>query len=119
MPTEPEARAKEKRRKARKARKAGESARKRKRRLRKNIPIVVEQKTVTAEQLPEGYTLDDFRKLGVPGRGNPIALEVTRTAGAIRGWHSPIAEAVNEPLTPSGNSGALGRPRAVAGALPP
>jgi transposase len=61
MPTEPEARVKEKRRKARKA---GESERKRKRALRKNIPVVVEEKTITAEQLPEGYTLDDFRKLG-------------------------------------------------------
>lgn len=61
MPTEPEARAKEKRRKARKA---GEAERKRKRTLRKNIPIVVEHKTVSPEQLPEGYTLDDFRKLG-------------------------------------------------------
>jgi transposase len=61
MPTELEARAKEKRRKSRKA---GESERKRKRGLRKNIPVVVEEKSVTAEQLPEGYTLDDFRKLG-------------------------------------------------------
>jgi len=61
MPTEPEARAKEKRRKSRKS---GEPERKRKRGLRKNIPVVVEEKTVTAEQLPEGYTLEDFRKLG-------------------------------------------------------
>jgi transposase len=61
MPTEPEARAKEKRRKARKA---GESERQRKRGLRKGIPVVIEHKTVTPEQLPDGYTLDDFRKLG-------------------------------------------------------
>ena len=61
MPTEPEARAKEKRRKARKA---GEAERQRKRGLRKNIPIVVEHKTVLPNQLPEGYTLEDFRKLG-------------------------------------------------------
>jgi len=61
MPTEPEARAKEKRRKARRA---GEPERQRKRTLRKNIPIVVEHKTVSPDQLPEGYTLDDFRKLG-------------------------------------------------------
>jgi len=61
MPSEPEARAKEKRRKARKA---GEPERQRKRTLRKNIPIVVEHKTVSPDQLPEGYTLDDFRKLG-------------------------------------------------------
>jgi len=61
MPTDPKARAKEKRRKARKA---GEPERKRRRKLRKNIPVVVENKLVSAEQLPEGYTLDDFRKLG-------------------------------------------------------
>ena len=61
MPTEPEARAKEKRRKSRKS---GEPERQRKRGLRKNIPVVLEEKTITAEQLPHGYTLDDFRKLG-------------------------------------------------------
>jgi transposase len=61
MPTEPKARAKEKRRKARKA---GEAERARKRGLRKNIPVVLEHKTVTPSQLPDGYTLDDFRKLG-------------------------------------------------------
>lgn len=61
MPTEPEARAKEKRRKSRKA---GEAQRKAKRGLRKDLPVVVEEKSVTAEQLPEGYTLEDFRKLG-------------------------------------------------------
>jgi transposase len=61
MPTEPEARAKEKRRKARSA---GDAERQRKRGLRKNIPIVVEQRAVLPSQLPEGYTLEDFRKLG-------------------------------------------------------
>ena len=61
MPTEPEARAKEKRRKARKA---GEAERQRKRVLRKGIPVVVEHKTVTPDQLPDGYTQEDFRKLG-------------------------------------------------------
>lgn len=61
MPTEPEARAKEKRRKSRKS---GESERQRKRGLRKDIPVVLEDKSITAEQLPDGYTLDDFRKLG-------------------------------------------------------
>src|SRR5512142_372361 len=61
MPEEPEARAKEKRRKSRKA---GEAKRKGKRGLRKGLPVIVEEKSVTAEQLPEGYTLEDFRKLG-------------------------------------------------------
>jgi transposase len=61
MPTDPEARAKEKRRKSRKA---GEAQRKDKRGLRKGLPVVLQDKSVTAEQLPEGYTLEDFRKLG-------------------------------------------------------
>ena len=61
MPTEPAERVKEKRRKARKA---GEAERQRKRRLRKNIPVVVAHKTVVPSQLPDGYTLDDFHKLG-------------------------------------------------------
>lgn len=61
MPEDPEARAKEKRRKSRKA---GEARRKSKRGLRKGLPVILEEKSVTAEQLPEGYTLEDFRKLG-------------------------------------------------------
>jgi len=60
MPTEPEERAKQKRGKARRA---GEPECQRKRGLRKNISIVLQHKTVSPEQLPDGYTLDDFRKL--------------------------------------------------------
>jgi transposase len=61
MPEEPAARAKEKRRKSRRA---AEAQRKGKRGLRKGLPVIVEEKSVTSEQLPEGYTLEDFRKLG-------------------------------------------------------
>jgi len=61
MPSEPEARAKEKRRKARKA---GEAERQNRRRARKTIPTIIETREVKASELPEGYTLDDFRELG-------------------------------------------------------
>ena len=58
MPEEPEARAKEKRRKARRA---SEPERQKRRRARKAIPVIVEQREVQADALPEGYSLDDFR----------------------------------------------------------
>jgi len=61
MPSEPEARAKEKRRKARKA---GEAERQNRRRARKTIPTIIETREVKASELPEGYTLDDFHELG-------------------------------------------------------
>lgn len=61
MPSDPEERKKEKRRKARKA---SEPERKRKRMLRKGLPTIETEHAVTPEQLPEGYTLDDFRVLG-------------------------------------------------------
>jgi transposase len=61
MPTEPEARAHEKRRKAR--RKA-EPERQSLRLQKKNLPIVVEMREVQVSDLPEGYALEDFRPLG-------------------------------------------------------
>jgi len=61
MPAEPEERKKEKRRKARRA---SEPERKRTRKLRKNVPVIERETLVTPDQLPEGYTLDDFRVLG-------------------------------------------------------
>lgn len=61
MPIEPEARAKEKRRKARRA---AEPLRKKRRCARKALPMIVETREVQADELPEGYTLDDFRVLG-------------------------------------------------------
>ena len=61
MPNEPEARAQEKRRKARAA---GEAERQNRRRARKAIPTIIETREVEATDLPEGYTLDDFRELG-------------------------------------------------------
>ena len=61
MPSDPEKRKKEKRRKARRA---SEPERKRKRKLRKGLPTLEKECVVTPEQLPEGYSLDDFRGLG-------------------------------------------------------
>jgi transposase len=61
MPAEPEARAKEKRRKARRD---SESARRSRRLGKKSLPVIVETREVEANQLPEGYTLEDFRELG-------------------------------------------------------
>ncbi len=61
MPTEPEARAKEKRRKARRA---GQAQRDNRRRARKAIPTIIETCPVQPGELPEGYTLSDFREVG-------------------------------------------------------
>jgi len=61
MPVEPEARAKEKRRKARRA---AEPARQKRRCTRKALPTIIETREVQAGDLPESYTLDDFREVG-------------------------------------------------------
>ena len=61
MPVAEEERKKEKRRKARKK---SEPARKQQRALRKNLPVLKEAVVVAAEQLPEGYSLGDFRSIG-------------------------------------------------------
>ena len=46
------------------ARKKSEPERKLRRKLRKNLPVLHERCTVTPEQLPEGYSLSDFREIG-------------------------------------------------------
>jgi len=61
MPIEPEARAKEKRRKARRD---SEQERQIRRLGKKALPVILETREVEAGQLPEGYTLEDFRELG-------------------------------------------------------
>lgn len=61
MPSEPKERERERRRKARKN---SEPERKKRRRLRKNLPVVSETIVVNPEQLPEGYSLEDFRHVG-------------------------------------------------------
>jgi hypothetical protein len=44
-----------------------EPQRKKNRKLRKNLPVIREQVSIKAEDLPEGYTLDDFREVGQRG----------------------------------------------------
>lgn len=46
------------------ARAKSEESRKQKRTLRKNLPVLTERVEVSPAQLPEGYTLDDFREIG-------------------------------------------------------
>jgi transposase len=46
------------------ARAASEPERAKRRALRKNLPVVTEQVAVRPEQLPTGYALTDFRRLG-------------------------------------------------------
>ena len=41
-----------------------EAKRKKNRKLKKNLPVIKEQVLVKADDLPEGYTLDDFREVG-------------------------------------------------------
>jgi transposase len=45
-------------------RKASEAARGQRRLAKKKLPVLREQVSVTPEQLPAGYSLEDFRKLG-------------------------------------------------------
>ncbi len=61
MPEAPEEASHERRRKGRKK---SEKKRKQKRKLRKNLPVVHEQVEVSPDDLPEGYTREDFRTLG-------------------------------------------------------
>ena len=49
------------------ARKKSEPERKLRRKLRKNLPVVQERCIVLPENLPEGYSLSDFRELGQGG----------------------------------------------------
>lgn len=62
MPTEPEALAHEKRRKARRSSEPERHSRRQQK--KKGLPVVVETRQVQAHELPEGYTLDDFREVG-------------------------------------------------------
>ena len=61
MPTDPAERKHEQRRVARRK---SEPARKQKRRRRKELPVIHEEISVTPDQLPEGYSLEDFREVG-------------------------------------------------------
>jgi len=61
MPEDPKERTHEKRRTGRKN---SEKKRKKKRQLRRGLPVIHERVEVAPDQLPEGYTLEDFRAVG-------------------------------------------------------
>jgi transposase len=54
------------------ARAKSETKRKSKRKLKKNLPVIREQVVVTADQLPEGYTLEDFREVAPNADSNIV-----------------------------------------------
>jgi transposase len=53
-------------------RKKSEKQRKKRRLARKKLPVVRKRILVTQEQLPDGYTLQDFRPVGAEGNGEVI-----------------------------------------------
>ncbi len=53
-----------------------ESNRKKNRKLRKNLPVIREQVLVKAGDLPEGYTLEDFREVGKDSEGKNIIRRI-------------------------------------------
>lgn len=61
-----------KKRRLRRGRAESESARKKNRKLRENLPVIRERVLIKAEDIPEGYTLDDFREIKGNGEKNII-----------------------------------------------
>jgi transposase len=53
-----------------------ESKRKKTRALRKNLPVVHEKVVVKTDELPNGYTIDDFREVGKNGDGSNIIKRI-------------------------------------------
>ncbi len=53
-----------------------EKKRKKNRQLKKNLPVVKERVLVSVGDLPEGYTLDDFREVGSNGEAKNIIRRV-------------------------------------------
>jgi len=53
-----------------------EPKRKKNRTLRKNLPVIREQVLIKADDLPEGYTLDDFREVGKNGDAKNIVRRI-------------------------------------------
>ncbi|MCP4601196.1 MAG: IS66 family transposase [Proteobacteria bacterium] len=65
-----------KKRRRKRARADSEAKRKKRRRLRDNLPVIKERVVVTADNLPEGYSLDDFREVGANGECKNIIRRV-------------------------------------------
>lgn len=59
-------------RRRKRARAKSEKTRKEKRKLKKNLPVIHEKIDVTEDQLPNGYTLEDFREVGPDTESNII-----------------------------------------------
>ena len=53
-----------------------EPKRKKNRKLRKNLPVIREQVLIKADDLPAGYTLDDFREVGKNGDTKNIVRRI-------------------------------------------
>jgi len=65
-----------KKQRRKRARAKSEKKRKKNRKLRKNLPVVKERVVVNAGDLPEGYTLDDFREVGANGEAKNIIRRI-------------------------------------------
>ena len=66
----------EKKRRRKRARAASEPKRKKNRKLRKNLPVIHESVVIKAEEIPEGYTLEDFREVGLCGEAKNIIRRI-------------------------------------------
>lgn len=65
-----------KKQRRKRARAKSEKKRKKNRKLRKNLPVVKERVLVNAGNLPEGYTLDDFREVGTNGEAKNVVRRI-------------------------------------------
>jgi transposase len=65
-----------KKRRRKRGRAKSEPKRKKNRTLRKNLPVIQEKIVVKADDLPTGYTLDDFREMGKNGSGTNIIRRI-------------------------------------------
>jgi transposase len=71
-----EAAEEEKKRRRKCGRAKSEPERKKNRKLRENLPVIHERVLVKVEDLPEGYTLDDFREVGPNGEAKNIIRRI-------------------------------------------
>lgn len=64
------------RKRRKRARAKSEPKRKKNRGLRDNLPVIKESVLVTADNLPDGYSMDDFREVSANGGGKNIVRRV-------------------------------------------
>jgi transposase len=65
-----------KKQRRKRARAKSEKKRKKNRKLRKNLPVVKEQVFVNVGDLPEGYTMEDFREVGANGEAKNVVRRI-------------------------------------------